>query len=62
MVFTKLDLLVNMLEEDSLEKGELFHDAALKERRLESLDKLCLTPMQMAAGGDSVSHVAVSST
>jgi GTPase SAR1 family protein len=62
VVFTKLDLLVNMLEEDSLEKGELFHAAALKERRLVSLDKLCLRPVQMAAGGDSVSHVAVSST
>jgi len=60
VVFTKLDLLVNMLEEDSLENGELFHAAALKARRLESLDKLCLKPVQVAAGDDSVSHVAVS--
>ena len=61
VVFTKLDILVNMLEEDSLENGELFHEAALKASRLESLDRLCFKPIQIAAG-DSVSHVAVSST
>jgi len=62
VVFTKLDLLVNTLETDCLEKGELFHEAALRERRQESLDRLCLKPVRTAAGSDSVPHVAVSST
>ncbi|KAI9574097.1 hypothetical protein HD554DRAFT_2228359 [Boletus coccyginus] len=60
VVFTKLDLLVNTLETDCLEKGEPFHEAALRGRRQESLDRLCLTPVRTAAESDSVPHVAVS--
>lgn len=64
VVFTKLDLLVNVLEADALEKGRLLHDAALKKCTLALLDKLCLTPVQRAAENNSasVAHVAVSST
>ncbi|KAF8548582.1 hypothetical protein OG21DRAFT_1500930 [Imleria badia] len=62
VVFTKLDLLHNVLEADALEKGQLLHAAALKECTLDKLDKLCLKPVRKAAANDSASvpHVAIS--
>ena len=58
VVFTKLDLLVNTLY---AEAGETIDDPALKERELESLERLCLRPVRAAAGSDGLLHVAVSS-
>lgn len=62
VVFTKLDLLMGKLYAEALEGGKLPDDAALKERKLESLERLCLGPVRTAAGGENVPHVAVSST
>ena len=61
-MFTKLDLLVNKLKAEALENGEILDDAAVNRRKLESLERLCLTPIRIAAGAQSISHVAVSGT
>ena len=61
-MFTKLGLLVNKLKAEALEDGENLDDAAINERKRESLEKLCFAPVRNAVGGGNVSHVAVSST
>ncbi|KAF8126039.1 hypothetical protein EV363DRAFT_1528881 [Boletus edulis] len=61
VVFTKLDLLVNALYADAL-RNEEPDDQALNERKLESLERLCLRPVRAAAGSDYLSHVLVSTT
>jgi len=61
VVFTKLDLLVNALEGEALTDGGMLDDLVLEERKLESLERLCLQPVRAAAGSDCLLHVAVSS-
>lgn len=60
VVFTKLDLLVNTLEGEAMTDGEMLDRLALEERKLESLERLCLQPVRAAAGSDCLLHVAVS--
>ena len=62
MVFTKLDLLVGMLNKEAMEDGELLDDATVEKLKLESLEKHCLAPVEEAAKAENVSLVPISST
>ena len=61
VVFTKLDSLVNMLNTQALQTGQLLDGNALEERKREALEKFCLGPIRTAMGNDDVLSVAVSS-
>ena len=46
VVFTKLNLLANGLKAEAMENGEILDDAAFNQRKLESLERLCLAPIR----------------
>jgi hypothetical protein len=59
VVFTKLDELVNKLEYTAKKSGK-FDKAALEVKKSDTLNELCIQPLQEVAGTD-ILHTIVSS-
>ncbi|KAL4073192.1 hypothetical protein V8B97DRAFT_1869113 [Scleroderma yunnanense] len=59
VVFTKLDLLIEKLDNEALDRGEDLELSFLEERMCEELERTCLRPLQDIAGED-IPNVAIS--
>ncbi|KAG2140934.1 uncharacterized protein EDB93DRAFT_1105850 [Suillus bovinus] len=57
-VFTKHDVFIDKLEYEATESGEC-DETALEKRKVDTLNKLCIQPLQEAAGRD-ILHATVS--
>ena len=59
IVFTKLDLLIERLDNEALARGEEPDLSFLEERMCEELERSCIRPLQQIAGED-IPNVAIS--
>jgi len=59
IVFTKLDLLIEKLDNEALARGEDPELSFLEERMCEELERSCIRPLQDISGED-IPNVAIS--